>query len=264
MRNRLLVLISVVLAVGLLASCGSSEKKVSAKAKPYAAAYAKQFSDKEKGVGLTKKQGTCVGDAIMKVLGAEPFTKAKVKPSEIGGTQTTGQLLGKYAPSDKDAEEIADGWQECVDLPKLLATQLAPQFKLSTKARTCLQDDMDKGDLAKRQIEASFTKPSKTESAKVITDLYELVQSCTAVKGKGGYFVDSMTASLTSSGKVTADQAKCVAQSVVDELGTKKLAEISVTGAQGSASTSLQNAFATAVQKAGKACNIPDELLQGG
>ena len=259
-----LLAVVVVLVTSLAAACSSGPRKLSAQEQKYADSFAKHLSDKAQSFGVTKAQGTCIGDAIIRELTDKPFVKAKVTPAQINGGKSPGELLGAGKVTQKQATAIAKKWEGCVNLPQMLASQLTPQFKLTKTSKTCFQKALGKGDVADRYLKVSFTGSGVKDSAGVLTDIFGLVQTCTAdASHKGGYFVDSMSASLASDGKLTPTQAQCVAQHVVDDIGIAKLAQVSVGGSSGQVSQTLANEFNKAVLTAGTTCGVAANLLQG-
>ena len=226
-----LLALVVVLATGLVAACSSGSSKLSSKEQQYADSFAKHLSDKTQSFGVTTAQGHCIGDAIMHVLGTKPFDKAKVTPDQVNGGKSPGELLGTGAVTQNQAAAIAKKWEGCVDLPKVLAAQLTPQFKLTDTSKACFQTALSKNGVSDRYLEVSFTGSGVKDSAGVLSEIFGLVQTCTAdASHQGGYFVDSMSSSLGADGKLTPTQARCVAQHVVDAIGIAKLAEVSVGG----------------------------------
>ena len=262
-RSLALLALAVMLVMGVVAGCSGSSK-LSAKEQQYADGFAKHLSDKTQSFGVTLSQGHCIGDTIMHVLGTKPFDKAKVTPDQVSQGKSPGELLGAGTVTQKQAAAIAKKWEGCVDLPKMLANQLTPQFKLTTGTKACFQTGLGKNGIADRYLEVSFTGTGVKDSAGVLSDLFGLVQSCTIDSShQGGYFVDSMSASLAAGGKLTPVQARCVAQHVVDTIGIPKLAQVSVGGSTGAVTKDLAAEFNKDVLAAGATCGVPANLLQG-
>jgi hypothetical protein len=254
----------VIVAAVLVAGCGGGSSKLSPLAQKYADSFAKHLSDKTESFGATPTQATCMGEAIMRELGTKPFVTKKVTPADVDTGKSPGELLGAGVVTQKQAAAITKRWDGCVDLPKVLANQLTPQFTLSATSKACLEKALGKGDVATRYLEVSFTGSDVKASASVLSDMFGLVQTCTSdASHKGGYFVDTMSASLAEGGKLTAEQAECVAQHVVDAVGVPKLAQVSSAGSSGTVSKALAAEFNKAVLEAGTTCGVPASLLQG-
>jgi hypothetical protein len=108
----------------------------------------------------------------------------------------------------------------------------------------------------------SFTSDSAEEAQAVLGAIVGLVQGCTAGEEGGGILVDSIAASLTEDGRLTPEQAQCVAQEVVDILGPERLIEVTG-GSFETAPAEVQNEFAAAILQAATTCGIPPAQLGG-
>lgn len=257
--------VAIVLGALLLVACGGGgDAKLDAAEQRYADAFAKQLANKEDGFGVDAKGGACIGTAIMRELGTAPFTKAKVQPKDLTGGKSPGELLGKGTVTGAQAKVIAAKWQGCVDLPKAFATQASGGFGLTTKAETCFEGKLRKSDVLDRYVRVSFTSDDPDDAQPVLTDILALVKACQSSGDQATAIVQTITQTLTASGKVTAAQATCMAQKLVDAMGVDRLVEITGTaGSFAEASPELQKEFQDAIDAAGTACGVPASVING-
>ena len=88
---------------------------------------------------------------------------------------------------------------------------------------------IEEQDLARNGYQASFTTDEDTPPDDVLQELIALVEDCggTAVTDA---LTESIAESLAADGTLTAEQATCVAQGVLDALGADRMLELSGSG----------------------------------
>lgn len=250
----------------LLAACGGDDepRRLSTEEQRYADAFARDLTDANDGLAVDAEGGACIGDAIVRELGLGPFREAKLAPADLAGDETPGELLGKGAVSDEQAADIAREWQRCVDLTNVFARQASDQFGLDEQGLACFEDQLDESGVLDDYLRVSFTSDDPDDGRAVLNEIVLLVQTCTAdASGEGGVVVDAIAASLTQSGTLDAAQARCVAQHVVDELGADTFQEMGSGGSFSDASPEVQQALATGIVAASRACGIDPSSLGG-
>lgn len=256
-RTPLLALLLALFA--LVAACSDEEEGLSDKEQEYADAIASDMTD-EDGMGVTDEEADCMAEAVMGEVGSEPFEEADVTPEDLAGDETPGQLLGEGTISDEQAGSIADTWLECADLPASLASSLSENLELDDEAVACVEEGLADGDVVRDYLMVSFTSdeepgPDSEEFSKVLS----ILTDCSANEdGTGGPIVDAIADSIAADGTVTPEQAQCVAQAVVDEIGVDNLMQ-----AGGSPSPELQQQMTQAVTSAAEGCGVPLEALAG-
>lgn len=252
----------------LLVACGSdSDDGLTSEEQTYADALAKDLADNEDGIGVDKDEADCMGEAVMVELGVEPFKKAKVEPDDLAGDETPGQLLGDGAVSKTQATAIVDAWQDCADIAAAFAAGAKEQFDADADAVACIEDGLREGSLLRDYLVVSFTDAEEPDpSEPPLSKLIGVVIDCTAdgEGGSGGALVDSIAASLAEAGGITEEQARCVAQAVVDEVGVEALLEGGADGDFSTASPELQQQVVASITAAAQTCGVPLESFGGG
>lgn len=261
-------LLTVLAVVG--AACGGggstgADATLNKDEQAYADAFAKDLADQTDGLGVSAKQGDCMGTVIMAELGTGPFEKAKVTPKDLGGEKTPGQLLGEGTVSEEQAGSIYDAWSDCGDMTAVFANSIAAEYDGDATAKKCLQDGLRENDLMRSFMVDSFTSGEEPDPAKSpLKDLVSLITRCTTSgDGSGGALVDSIAQSLGSGGSLTAEESQCLAQSIVDTVGADKLLAGVSGGDFSKASPELQQAIVQSITKAAAACNVPLSKLGG-
>lgn len=250
----------------LAAACGGGDgpRSLTSEEQKYADAFARDLSDSDDGLAVDAKGGDCIGAAIVRELGLDPFREAKVTPADVGGDDTPGELLGKGVVSDEQAAHIVAAWKRCVDLPKVFATQASDQFGLDEAGVACFESKLTKSKVLDDYLEVSFTSDDPDDGRQVLNKIVGLVQDCTvSSSGEGGLVVDSIAASLTQSGTLDAEQARCVAQHVVDNLGADTFQGLGSGGSFADAPPEVQRALAQGIVDASRACGIDPSTLGG-
>lgn len=272
-RSRLFVTLLLLIAV---AACGDdggsggSEEGLSAREQAYADAWARSLTDEEAGFSVSDEDADCMGTAIMAELGVEPFVGAEVQPADIGDGEggdddSPGELLGAGTVSDEQADAILDAWEGCTDIAASLAQAAVGEFDLDDDGQACVADGLREDDLARKGLKPSFTSDNDEPPAEVISTLVELIDECSGGEGEGnGVIIDGIAKELAADGTLTQEQARCVAEQMVDTIGLDRLVEL------GAGDTSLDEAdpevqqeVAGAILAAADACGVPLSQLGG-
>ena len=268
MHRHLRPLALVTLAVVILAACGSdaSGKELSSEEQAYADAFAKDLADEDDGIGVSGDEADCMATAIMAELGVGPFEKADVDPEDLAGDDTPGQLLGEGAITKAEATAIFEAWNDCADIAAAFAAGAKDQFDADADSVGCLEAGLRKGNTLRDYMVASFTSGDEPDPSKPpLADLISLVVDCTSDSetGAGGALVDSIAESLAAGSELTAEQARCMAQSIVDIVGTEALIAGGASGDFSGASPELQQQVVAAVTTAAESCDVPIDKLGG-
>src|SRR3546814_17174131 len=93
---------------------------------------------------------------------------------------------------------------------------------IDDEAKACLAKGVNEEGLALEGLRPSFTSESSDPSTAVLTAITGLVQECAGSDG-GGPLVDSIAESLAADGSITAEQAQCVSQAMIHEIGVDRL-----------------------------------------
>lgn len=139
-------LAAVAISAGvLLAACssgGGSGPKVSEEGKPYAQAIAKSFTTKEDAddLVLDDKQGECVGNHIVDIVGVDTYKEAGITPADL---EDTDAFAGDVEVTEKQANDVYDSFKKCkVDLHAALVESMAQDEETSDAAKKCLEGAM--------------------------------------------------------------------------------------------------------------------------
>lgn len=265
MRRTTAIALFALFAVAGAACGGDGEAGLSKEEQAYADAFAEDLADSTDGLGVSPKQGDCMGAAIMEELGTEPFEEAEVTPKDLAGSDTPGQLLGEGTVSTEQAEAIYDAWGDCADLTAVFADSIAAEYEGDAAARTCLSEGLAEDDLMREFMVESFTSGEEPDPAtSPLKDLVTLITRCTASgDGSGGALVDSIAQSLAEGGTLTDDEAQCLAQSIVDTVGAEELLAGVADGDFSQATPEMQQAIVQSITGAAAACNVPLSKLGG-
>jgi hypothetical protein len=272
MRRHLLPLVLIALVA---AACGKDDSgsgaagnaKLSSEEQAFAEAIAADLIDPSGGLGVNATEADCMGVAVMAETGVEPFDKAGVTPEELGGSEKTpGQELGEGAITEAQAEAIYAAWDDCADLAKALAASAMQDFESAPDEVACLEEGLRGGTAMHDYIVESFTseqEPDPTSGG--LGDLVTLLSDCTGAEGGalGSAMVDEIASSFSSGGAVTAEQAQCLAQFIVDTVGLQALIDGGAGGDFSNAPPELQQQMVQAVSDAAAACDVPLSQLGG-
>lgn len=268
---RIRTLIAVAVCSGLaVAACGSDggDEGLDDEEQAYADAWSETLADgDEEDIQLTDGEASCMGDAVMAELGVEPFEDAGVEVDEINedgdDDDSPGEVLGDGVVSDEQANAVLDVWEGCADLPDALAGTVAAQFDLDADARACVADGLEQQDLVRKGYVASFTTDEDTPPDDVIQALTDLVEGCGGSTATEAQLVESIASSLAADGTLDDDDATCIAEQLVDDVGADRLMELTGSGDFEDAPPEVQAEIGTALSTAAGACDVPLAALGG-
>jgi len=233
-------------------------QELTADEQAYADAFADTLVDDTNGLSVEPDEAACMGEAIMAELGVEPFDDADVSPDDIGpaNDSSPGELLGDGAVSQEQALSIIDVWgADCVDLVEVLVASAGSDFGLDEKGSDCFADGLGEGDLAAGLLAGSFTNADGTPDQETIEALLQLLDECG--EGTGNPTVGAIAEELAADGTFTPEQAECLAQGVVDEIGVERMSELFATGGFDDLAPEAQNEVTGALLKAAGSCDVP-------
>lgn len=270
MRRPTVIVLIALLAVGG-AACGGSDggdpstAKLTKEEQAYADVLASELADDTDGLGVSAEQSECMGHVIMAELGTEPFEDAEVKPEDLAGEETPGQLLGEGTVSEEQAGDIYDAWGECGDLVAVFAELTAEEYEADAAAQTCIEKGLKKDDLMRAFMVESFVSGEEPDPGQApLREIVKLISECTASgDGSGGALVDSIAQSLAEGGTLTDEESQCLAQSIVDTVGAEELLAGVADGDFSKATPEMQQAIVQSITGAAAACNVPLSKLGG-
>ncbi|MGH9084699.1 MAG: hypothetical protein ACRDYW_04550 [Acidimicrobiales bacterium] len=249
----------------VLACSGGGDRELSDAEAVYAAAFAEDFANSGYGIVVDDDEARCMSDAIMAEVGVEPFEDAEVGPDELDGAAGR-ELLSGGAISAAQARDIYATWDDCADMPRAFAAGAGKQFDADDEAVACLEEGLRDDDALEQYVVESFTGGVEPDpAAPGVSAILELISECTARgSGTSGAIVSSIERSLIESGRLTEEQAHCVAESVVDDVGAEALLQGGVSESFESASPQLDAQVVQAMTDAAEACDVPLAQLGGG
>lgn len=281
MRSRSSVVAALVALPLLAGACSSDDDNagggpagLSPEAQAYADAWARTLTDDD-GFGVRQADADCMAEAMMAELGVEVFREHDVEPADIkpgddaedgddSDNDSPGELLGAGVISEQQTEVILDGWDACIDLATLLAEGLADELDLDEDGQACLTERLGDGDLVRESLEPSFTSGDDEPPPEVLAELIQLFSECAESADGVNPVIASIADELAADGTLTAEQAQCVAQAMVDEIGLERLMEL---GAEDldfdDADPAVQQEMAQAVVAAAGTCGVPLSELSG-
>lgn len=240
----------------------SSGDELSSEEQAFADAWATTLVEEDDGFAVPQDDADCMATAIVVELGTEPFEEAELEPADIeDASDSPGELLGAGTITDKQADAILAAWEGCTDLGMMFAEGMGEEMDIDDEAKACLAKGVNEEGLALEGLRPSFTSESSDPSTEVLTAITGLVQECAGSDG-GGPLVDSIAESLAADGSITEEQAQCVAQAMIDEIGVDRLIELGVDdGAQVDPTT--QQEMMTSVLAAAESCGVDLEAMGG-
>ena len=254
-RGRLLVTLLTIPALALVAC--SDEEGLSDEEQEYADAFAITLANDDEGLGVEPDDAECMADALMTELGVEPFEEADVQPDDIEPDDqgSPGELLGDGAVSDDQAKAIVETWDEdCVDVVDVLVESAGSEFDLDPEGKECFAEGLGEGGLATRLLAASFTTSDGTPDEATMTEFLQMMEGC-AGDGQSPV-VDAMAESLAEDGTFTDEEAQCIAQGVLDIIGTERMSELFASGDFEELGVDAQNEIAGAMLQAAAGCGL--------
>jgi len=223
----------------------------------YADAFAATLADDTNGFAVPADDAACMGDAVMAELGVEPFEAADVEPDDIqaDGESAPGELLGDGAVTSEQAFAIIDVWEDCTDLVEMLAESGGSELDLDPEGKECFAAGLAKDDLAAGMLAGSFTSEDGTPDDDTVQAFLALLDACS--QGTENPLVASIAEGLAEDGSLTAEQSQCLAEGVVDEIGSDRLGELFATGGFEELPPELQAEVTGALIHAAGACDVP-------
>ena len=223
----------------------------------YADAFAATLADDTNGFAVAADDAACMGDAVMAELGVEPFVAADVEPDDIqaDGESSPGNLLGDGAVTNEQAFAIIDVWEDCTDLVEMLAESGGSELDLDPEGKECFAAGLAEDDLAAGMLAGSFTSEDGTPDEDTVQAFLALLDECS--QGTDNPIVASIAESLAEDGSLTAEQSQCLAEGVVDEIGSDRLGELFATGGFEELPPELQAEVTGALIHAAGACDVP-------
>ena len=255
-----------------LAACGDSDDggaegggdaggaELTSAEQEFADAWSTALQDDEDGFGVGADDADCMGAAIMAELGTGPFDDADITPEDLGeddsGVNSPGEVLGKGTISVEQADAILDVWdEECADLAEVLSASGAGDFELDPEGLACFEDGLREGDLARNLLRPAFTSDDDSPDEESLGMIVTLLESCG--DGEGSPIVDSIANELSADGTMSEEDARCIAQAVVDEIGIERLTELTAGGSFDDADPAAQQEITGALLTAAGACDVP-------
>ena len=249
-------------AAALLGACGDDETSGDEEAglteaeQEYADAIALSIRDEEDGFDLETAEAQCMGEAVMVELGVEPFEESDVKPEDIDPSSSPGELLGDGTVSTERALTIVDSWEDCVDVVDMLVESGGSELDLDPEGKECFRNGLVEADLGHRLLAGAFTNEDGAPDEQTANDFLTLLEDCGSSDGTSPV-VDGITESLLEGSSLTEDQARCLAQGVVDELGVDRMSELFSSGAFDDLTEDGQSEVTGALLQAAVACDVP-------
>ena len=230
---------------------------LTAEEQEYADAFAATLADDTNGFAVAADDAACMGDAVMAELGVEPFVAADVEPDDIqpDGESSPGNLLGDGAVTSEQAFAIIDVWEDCTDLVEMLAESGGSELDLDPEGKECFAAGLAEDDLAAGMLAGSFTSEDGTPDEDTVQAFLALLDECS--QGTDNPIVASIAESLAEDGSLTAEQSQCLAEGVVDEIGSDRLGELFATGGFEELPPELQAEVTGALIDAAGACDVP-------
>ncbi|MET0728462.1 MAG: hypothetical protein ABWZ76_09235 [Acidimicrobiales bacterium] len=265
---------SLALVAALAAACGGDDDaQLTEDEQAFADELSASLSD-EDGSSYSDVEADCVAETIMGEIGEEPFDEAGVTPEDIADApedaDSPGMILGAGAITSAQADAILDGWSECSDIESTFVAGIGEEIDVDEDAQACAEDDLRDQGLIVDGYKQILTEEVNDPSAETVSEILSVLDECgvdttgLVADGdatSGSALVDAIAASLASSGELTEDQAQCLAQEIVDEVGEEELLAGAASGDFSQAPPELQTAVTDAIVNAAATCDVPASAL---
>ena len=161
------VLLAVVAAVFLLGACGDDgdggDSGSSSASETSVATIKASLLDDEGGFALSEDDAQCVAENVASTLGDERVEAIDWDSSDVVFERD-------------EAEQIADDFGDCVELPTLFVQSLLADEDVADSSRDCLSDELDDGDVKELFVIGFSGDADGFEEAFAPVD--EALQSC--------------------------------------------------------------------------------------
>ena len=231
----------------------------------FADAFAAGLVEDDGGLGVAADEADCMATAVMAELGVEPFEEAEVTADDIesSGDSSPGDLLGDDAVTQDQADAIIAVWgADCVDLVQVMIRSAGSELDLDPEGKACLESGLGEDDLAAALLAGAFTSADGTPAEAAVQDFLALLDECGESTGSNP-IVESIASELAADGSLTQEQADCLAQGVVDEIGSERLGELFAAGDFEDIGAEAQNEVTGALLQAAVACDVPVSAFGG-
>lgn len=262
LRRPALALLALAVPVALFAACGDDDDGGGSSAdQELVDAWVVNLSsaDEDGSLAVPEEDAECMAAALVDGLGADVFDEADVTAEDIEEGASPGELLGDGAVSEDDARSILDDWTGCTDLDRLLAETTSGGLGLDDDQVDCLAEALgEEGDIAVEALLPSFTTESGEPPQDVLSRFTILADECS------GALVDSIAESLASGQDLTDEQARCLAEHVIDTIGRDRLVDQSLaSGEFEDATPEFQQEMEAALLSGADACGVPVSSVSG-
>jgi hypothetical protein len=162
--------------------------------------------------GLTSDQAQCVSEHWVKEIGLASLKKAGL----VGDSNTVVGDVRDAKLEESDARKAAAGFAECTDVAALAAVMVTTLFKADEEQTSCIRAAVT-SDAAQAWITSDLQDK--------VTDNIYLVggRGCMSTAEQNAKAVASIATSLGKAVGMTKAQGRCVAEGLVDSIGTYEL-----------------------------------------
>jgi len=240
--------VGVVLASLALAGCGLSgpDKQV---AELLADALPAEYT------GLSTEEATCVAEHWVKEIGRPALEKGGL----LGDQDTIVGNVRDVELGQDDADEAYAGFDDCTDVRKLVAGMVTTLFKADDQQSGCI-DTAVTDDAVHQWIVADL-------QGKPVDNVYVVAgRGCMSTAAADARAVNSISGGLGKRDGMTADQARCVGEQLVDRIGVYELTAAGVLDDQqqlveGLRGVELNETDANLAADATQACVSMEDML---
>lgn len=183
-RTRRLAAVAVTAAFALsLAACSDDESSgggsASSEEQPYVDAAAASLAADEE-MPLDEGETECVATLMVTTVGVDRFEEAGVEPADLEDPEFDISDAGVEL-TEEDADAIASGLGDCVDITELFAQSMAADEELSDEDADCLRENLDEEQLT--ALLASELAGEEEPDEEMMTWVFELMAACPGLAG---------------------------------------------------------------------------------
>jgi hypothetical protein len=195
-----------------------------------------------------------------------------VAPADFESDSSPGELLGDGEVSDAEATAVIDAWHDCTDLAEALAASIAAGEDIDDEGLACIAEALDDDTIDLILIPAFTTESGEPEDEDAAGELVSAVEACASGSDEGGddggddgttdfggdpeaALIEGLSRAMSADGTFTEEEAQCVAEGIVSEVGVDEMLEMGFDPTNPDAvSPELQEALGAALLAAAEDC----------
>lgn len=134
------------------------------------------------GADWTTAEADCMAAAIVDVTGADLWVDSGVTPDDIANAGSSadspGILLGAGTISDDQADDILDGWEDCVDYNEKFAETLRGEAGVEDDQIPCIAGGLEASGAVREGFKQTFTQEVSQPDDSILQAIVTVFETC--------------------------------------------------------------------------------------